>query len=146
MSNSEPVIFELNGIKFRLRALKTVDALKGLDILSGKLLPVVSLAFTQDGIDESAFFSNLGKASAALPEVFELFVGACDVEKNGGFVELKLFKDVAFARRPTLLLAWLSHCLSVEYADFFDEAGHNLLKETGNRWMSLFSSIGGSGE
>lgn len=145
--------FNAGDREFRVKPLDPETALRLLGILSEHLLPAVG-----DGIgfvtaqaagmpaDEGAFFGSLAKAVKSLPEVYRTFLGVSEVKIQAGWVPLKDFERATFERRATLILAWLSACLHSEYADFFGEAGREALKETGNRWISLIGSIGGSGE
>jgi len=147
--------FNAGDREFRVKPLDPESSLRLLGILSEHLIPAVgegiglATAIAKDASklpDEGAFFSSLAKAVCSLPEVYRAFLAVAEVKIQAGWVPLKDFDRVTFSRRPTLILAWLSACLHSEYADFFGEAGREAMRETANSWISLFGSIGGSGD
>ena len=142
--------FELVGIKFRNNPLPPDRALRVLDLLSEKILPVLSVVAGSE-IDESKIFAQISRAAGALPDVYATFAQSSEfyrVQSSGGpaaWVPVATFPEV-FHRRPALLLAWISHSLQGEFSDFFSENGRSLIGEAVSAWTSLMGSIGGSGD
>lgn len=138
------VEFEIADVKFRSTPLKPEVSLKVLDLLIETILPMISAAIEEE-VDIEQAAKKLAGAAVRLPEVYQAFAEHCHWQRDGKWVAVKLFPDV-FARRPSLLLAWLSTSIREEFGDFLHEDGQNLLASEGSHWNSLLGSIGGSGE
>jgi hypothetical protein len=136
--------FEIGGVEFDAAPLKAIESLKGLSVLTEKVGPAIAAA--AGATSETEIFAKIANAAAALPDVYALFVGRCKVNWQGhGFVPLENFADNVFARKPTLMLAWLAECLRLEYGDFLTESGQELLRATGSGLKSLIGFPGQSG-
>lgn len=136
--------FEVSGVNFQLSPLKLKQALKGQHILLESILPAIAGAANAKEVQID--LSSAVQGLARLPELIDVFLGACRVQLPQGWVDLYTFREDVFRRKPTLLLAWLVQCLEIEYGDFLADAGRDRLTSMGTRFESLISSIGGSGE
>lgn len=156
LNRAEAKVIEIGNVKFRVKALPPDKALKGLSAICEKILPAFGGLLEQltkapqaslSTLETSKVAEQFAKACATLPEMYELFLGVSEYyrELPAGWASLSTFGEYVFARRPTLILAWLSACILEEYGDFFTEDGRLLMGETVNRWISLISLIGGSG-
>jgi hypothetical protein len=138
--------FALGGVRFRNLPLPPEEALRVFDLLIEKVLPVAAVAFGSER-DEGKLFAQLARAAGALPEVQGIFAKHSEWAKppSGGWVSVAQFPEV-FARRPSLLVGWISRSLKIEFADFFGEDGRALVGAAANDWRSLVGSIGESGD
>jgi hypothetical protein len=159
---AEPVVFTIGETRFQLQYLPPELSLKGLDLIVERVMPIlgdvlgataktskaeagVSWLEVLENLDEDKLISQIAAVARGLPELYQIFASRCAFEKSGSFVQISSI-DVVFARRPTLLLAWLSECIRIEYSDFFVEAGRETLASAGQSWSSLLGLTGGSGE
>jgi hypothetical protein len=149
--NVEQVVFSVGALSFRLAPLPVDVSLRLLGTLTESLLPAAAAAFTELAAGEKgdldAVIPKIAAAAVGVPEVFAAFVPFCECQIDSGeWLKLSAMQHKVFARRASLALAWLTECLSLEYADFFTDAGRSLLGAAASRLKSLLGSTGGSGE
>lgn len=140
--------FTIGDRTFKLRALPPPESLQLLGSLTANVLPVVGMGVAALGnpAKEKEFFEALGRAAVTLPEVYRAFLKHCQVQwGDRGFAELATFERDVFARQAPLMLAWISKCLELEFADFFTGTGRDLVTAAASSWKSLIGLTGGSG-
>jgi hypothetical protein len=139
--------FTLDGTEFQAQALPPDKSLNLLGVITGEIIPA---AIDATGADlsnltpeqEASIFSRIASAASKVPEVYRTVLqhSSSKVRWNGGWVDLPAFERDVFARRPTLILAWLSECLRFEFSDFLSESGQNLIREAVSNWTSQTQS------
>jgi hypothetical protein len=110
------------------------------------LTQAIELAGSSLDMSGGANVAGLVKVIGAVPAAVRTFAKHSKVKISGNMVDLAPFMGDVFGRKQTLLIAWLSHCIREEYADFFGEDGQRRLAAAGAAWSGLLGSIGGSGE
>ena len=140
--------FSTGGQSFRCEALKLRPALMAQAIIVEAIAPSFAAGYGvfKSGTLDAATLRAAVAGLERLPELVDTFAAVCKFDRGGQWVDLPPFLDTVFARRNTLLLAWLSACIEWQFADFFDESGRALLVEAASRYTSLLGLTGGSGE
>lgn len=134
--------FTVDGLHFRVRALKMRDALKAQTLLVEALIPVFITLSDLGRADIVRGLAGLGR----LQELVDLFVASCQYEQaEGRWVDLRPFLDGVFERRNAALLAWLVECIEYQFADFLDGTGQRLLEDAVSRFAFLLAPTGESG-
>lgn len=128
--------FTIGDTEFELAPLPVEKSLGLLTTVAAQIGPALSSGNAADFV----------KIASAAPAAVSVFAAHCKVRRGQNMLALAPFVDDIFRRKPTLLIAWLSHCLREEYADFFCEAGQDRMAEAASRWEDLGGSTGGSGE
>lgn len=125
---------EIDGVRFRMRALRTSEARQ----LLARLGRVVGQGFVERAAGEiskdvgAALIGMLlaamrdGQFSNEQEKFFEIIGKVSEMEIDGGkFVPLDAKnQDVHFQRRLKLMYRWAWEALRFQYADFFGSAGH----------------------
>lgn len=136
--------FEIDGVKFWFRRISLEDGCTGLRMVSEVMTPA---------FNAKDFASALTKSIDQLPKLVDLFVPYCQVEGDGiaagRKVQLKAFKQDAFAGHLDRALLFVANCAVIEYGDFLGERLAKLgtgLGELVQRFPSLQALIPSSGD
>lgn len=139
--------FEVDGVQFRRSPLKVTQSLKGLNILMGAVLPAFAAKAGASSEEDKPVIRDVLMGLERIDDLVDLCAKSCEVKWQGEkWVPLDAFKDNVFQRKTSLLLAWLTECVFIEYGDFLDEDGQRRLSSLGSRLTSLIGSTGKSGE
>jgi hypothetical protein len=133
--------------KFRLRPLKAVQALKGLPLLTGAVVPMIAGGLDlQAGSTGPQTIRMLVGGLERIDEIVALFADRCEVQwETGSYVALPQFLDLVFEGKTADLLEWIIECLSSQYADFLGGGGLVRLVARVSRFASQSGLTGGSG-
>lgn len=145
--------FTVGDRSFELSPLKVRDQLRSLTLVSAAILPIMSAyAGKRPDAEDRKSIADIVSGLERLPELQTMFAEHCKVSWDRGgnagpaMVPLKDFQNEVFRRKPAMLLAWLTECVIIELGDFLDGSGQSHVMAMANRFESLTTSIGGSGE
>jgi hypothetical protein len=135
VAHGEPVYFEIEGVRFKLNALKPIPALKISHQLKSAILPLINdftrmvdlsdlsnvkLKFNDDTpvID---LIKRALEVTELLPDLYSAYVGSCEVVVLNTAMSIEASN--VFARRNGLLIAWIIKCTEIQFGDFLDGNG-----------------------
>ena len=128
--------------------LEVLDSLKGQRYVAALLGPIFDEGVNAPEGSIGNIMGRLQESLECLPDLLQLFVPYCTHTHDGKpDVSLKPFYKLAFKGRPVQCLAFIAHCIQVEYGDFLSERGRAPLVAAVES-LSIFQpgSSGTSGE
>lgn len=151
----ETITFEITGTgeehyKFGMKRLEVLDSLKGQKYVASLLGPILDEGINAPEGSIGNIMGRLQESFDTLPDLLKLFAPYCttQLDPNGPeHVNLGATYKTFFRGDPVLTLAFIAHCIQVEYGDFLSARGRTIMGAAmGNLSLFQTGSTGESGE
>lgn len=142
--------FTIDGQTFRMKRLEVLDSLRGQQCVASLLGPILDEGISAPEGSIGNIMGRLQESFGVLPDLLKLFAPYCttQLDPNGpDNVDVGATWSTVFRGDPVKTLAFIAHCIQVEYGDFLSVRGRTIMGgAVGNLSIFQTGSSGESGE